>query len=257
MNVFLQNFLSAGQDGLHLIATAVLPVLFPFFVLTSLILNLVNNPRPWLVVLLSYFSGYPNGARLTQTLYTRQQIGLEQARTLSVVTSTPSPIFVIATAGAIILKDVQLGCVIFICAVLSALINGWVWHTKTDAPHTIQTLTRPKAPSFFETFSHAFSSATSAIINVCGIVLFFYIATSLFKMTPILTGILEMTSGVAKTTNPILIQFLVTFGGFSVAMQQQLFMQSFQIKLRTYLFYKTTHALLACALLTLYLLLFN
>ena len=52
-------------------------------------------------------------------------------------------------------------------------------------------------------------------------------------------------------------QFFVTFGGLSVGMQQQIFMQSFQIKFRTYLAYKTTHAILACALLALYLLFLN
>ena len=66
-----------------------------------------------------------------------------------------------------------------------------------------------------------------------------------------------MTTGVARTTNPFLVQFFVTFGGLSVGMQQQIFMQSFQIKFRTYLAYKTTHAILACALLALYLLFLN
>ena len=95
------------------------------------------------------------------------------------------------------------------------------------------------------------------IINVCGVILFFYITTRLLNLGPILTGILEMTSGVAKTTNPFLVQFFVTFGGLSVAMQQQIFMQNFQIKFQTYLVYKITHALLACALLAICLLFLN
>ena len=257
VNTFLQTFLTAGQDGLHLIATAVLPVLFPFFVLTSLILNLANNSRPWLAVLLSYFSGYPNGARLTQDLYLRNRINLKQAQNLSIITSTPSPIFVIATAGTIFLHDIKLGCVIFFCTVGSALINGLIWRTKPE-PELVTIPIAPKqVPSFFEAFSNALSSATSAIINVCGVILFFYITTRLLNLGPILTGILEMTSGVAKTTNPFLVQFFVTFGGLSVAMQQQIFMQNFQIKFQTYLVYKITHALLACALLAICLLFLN
>lgn len=258
MNAFLQNFLEAGQDGLRLIATAVLPVLFPFFVLTTLILNLTKTAQPWLVALLSYFSGYPNGARLTQNLYLQNRINLSQAKNLSIITSTPSPVFVIATAGTVFLHDVKLGCVIFLCAVISALLNGWLWQTKsTSSPNLITAKPYATLPSFFQSFSDALSSATTAIINVCGVILFFYIGTRLLDLAPVLAGLFEMTTGVARTTNPFLIQFFVTFGGLSVGMQQQIFMQSFQIKFRTYLAYKTTHAILACALLALYLLFLN
>ncbi|MCQ2383093.1 MAG: hypothetical protein MJ060_04710, partial [Clostridia bacterium] len=72
-------------------------------------------------------------------------------------------------------------------------------------------------------------------------------------LPPFLSGLLEMTTGVATTTNPFLIQFFVTFGGLSVAMQQQIFMQNFHIKFSTYLAYKCTHAIIACALLACYL----
>ena len=261
MTNFLHNFLAAGQDGLHLLATAVLPVLFPFFVLTSLILNLTTTARPWLVTVLAYCSGYPNGARLTQNLYRAQRINLPQARRLLVVTSTPSPIFVIATAGTVFLGDTKLGCVIFLCAVVAAILNGCLWslprqdtRQPTQQPATTN-ITAP--PRFSQAFSDALTSATTAIVNVCGVVLFFYICARLLQLPPVLAGILEMTTGVATTTNPLLVQFFVTFGGLSVAMQQQIFMQNFHIKFHTYLAYKITHALFACAMLSLYLLFLN
>ena len=252
--------MTAGQDGLHLIATAVLPVLFPFFVLTSLILNLSNTTKPWLIAILAYSSGYPNGARLTQNLYSQGRLTLSAAQHLSIITSTPSPIFVIATAGTLFLRDTTLGCVIFICAVIAAIGNGWLWRlirpNKEPKQKPVAT-THTQPPHFFPAFSDALASATTAIVNVCGVVLFFYICTRLVNLPPVLAGLLEMTTGVAATTNPLLVQFFVTFGGLSVAMQQQIFMQSFQIKLRTYLAYKMTHALLACGLLTIYLLFLN
>lgn len=257
---FLQNFLVIGQDGLHLIATAVLPVLFPFFVLTSLILNLTTTTHPWLIVLLSFCSGYPNGARLTQNLYQEKRITLLQAKQLSIITSTPSPVFVIATAGTIFLQDTKLGCIIFLCAVISALFNGYIWTYKTN-PQTTKTITTvtptKQQRSFFTAFSNALTSATTSIINVCGVILFFYICVHLLLLPPFLAGLVEMTTGVAGTTNPFLVQIFVTFGGFSVAMQQQIFMQKFQIKLTTYIIYKTTQTILACALLSLYLLFLN
>ena len=257
----MQNFLSIGQDGLQLIATAVLPVLFPFFVLTSLILNLTNVTKPWLVSLLAYCSGYPNGTRLTQELYRQHRINLPQAHRLLIATTTPSPMFVIATTGVVFLQNIKLGFVIFICAVLSAIVNCILWCGKQ--PHNIPNITDNyqtnihRKNNFSTIFSNALSSATTAIINVCGVVLFFYIFTHLLHLPIFLSGLLEMTTGTAATINPFLIQFFVTFGGLSVAMQQQIFMQDFHIKFHIYLFYKFTHAILACGLLALYLLFLN
>ena len=252
MTSFLQYFLNIGQDGLHLLATAVLPVLFPFFVITSLILNLTNSKKPWVVMLLAYCSGYPNGARLTQNLYIKQRINLQQAKNLTIMTSTPSPIFVIATAGTLFLKDTRLGCIIFCCTIIAALFNGWIWQSDSYKEETTnQYVTQPKTSvSFFQAFGDALTNATTSILNVCGVVLFFYIFTRLLCLPTLLSGLLEMTTGVSRTLNPFLIQFFVTFGGFSVAMQQQIFLQNFQIKFSTYLVYKTTHAILACALLS-------
>ncbi len=259
VTAFLQNFLNAGQDGLQLIATAVLPVLFPFFVLTTLILNLTKSTQPWLVTLLSYMSGYPNGARLTQALYLQDRLSLQQARHLSIITSTPSPVFVIATAGVVLLRNLKLGCMIFICSIVSALINGWLWkskHANLNQQNALKTNTM-ESTHFLQNLSNALTSATNAIINVCGVILFFYICARLIKMPPVLAGLLEMTTGVAATTNPFLVQFFVAFGGFSVAMQQQVFLQSFKIKFGSYFAYKLTHGILACALLALYLLFLN
>lgn len=254
---FLQNFLAVGQDGLHLIGTAVLPVLFPFFVLTSLILNLSSVSRPWLVAILAYCSGYPNGARLTQDLYTQHRIDLPTAKRLLIATATPSPMFVIATAGMVFLHDIKLGCIIFLCAVISAILNAWLWSPKSST--TPVSLRQPPFvwhahQPFFTAFSNALSSATRAIINVSGVVLFFYIFTHTLHFPVLIGGLLEMTTGTAATVNPFLVQFFVTFGGLSVAMQQQLFMQEFHINLRFYCAYKLSHGILACGLLATYLL---
>ena len=261
MTAFLQNFLNAGQDGLQLIATAVLPVLFPFFVITTLIINLTKSAQPWLVTLLSYISGYPNGARLTQSLYLENRLNLQQAQQLSIITSTPSPIFVIATTGIVLLRNLKLGCIIFLCSILSALINGWLWKPQqTNSPKQIALSLKKEATDsthFFQNFSNSLNSATNAMVNVCGVILFFYICARLIKLPPLLAGLLEMTTGVATTTNPFLVQFFVTFGGFSVAMQQQVFLQSFKVKFSFYLTYKFTHGILACALLALHLLFLN
>lgn len=255
MTAILTTFLAAGQEALGLIGRAVLPVLFPFFVLTTLILNLSRTNNKYVVAGLAYFSGYPNGTRLAKLLYERGDLTAAAARHLSILTSTPSPIFIIATVGTIFLQSTRTGLAIFFCAVGGAIINSLIWRPGQTTPSPITNLPKPPPPpSFLKAFNDAVYSATSAIINVCGIILFFFILTKLLHLPAALAGLLEMTTGVAQTTNPLLIQFLVCFGGLSVAVQNLLFAESFHLKFGYYLAYKFTHGVLACGLLTLYLL---
>lgn len=250
MNDFLLTFLAAGQAALDLIGRAVLPVLFPFFVITGLIINLTNTSNKFVVAGLAYLSGYPNGTRLTKLLYDKGLITPAAAQHLSVLTSTPSPIFVVATVGTIFLQNTLLGIVIFLCAVLGAVINSWLWRPPRTTQHLVAVTTKTTTrPNFFAAFNQAMANATAAIINVCGVVLFFFVLTKLLHLPVFLTGLLEMTTGVAATLNPLLIEFFVCFGGLSVAIQNLLFAESFHLKFSTYLGYKLTHAVIACGLL--------
>lgn len=250
MAEILPTFLAAGQAGLALIGRAVLPVLFPFFVLTTLILNLTPTRNKWVVAGLAYISGYPNGTRMTKSLYDQGVIDAREARHLCVLTSTPSPFFLIASVGTLFLQNTGYGILIFICAVAAAIINGFLWRPAKPTDHPVTTYHQPaKRLPFFAAFSQALSSATSAILNVCGVVLFFYILAQMLHLPAWLAGILEMTTGVAGTANLLLIEFLVCLGGLSVALQNFLFTDGLQLKFGYYLSYKLTHAIIACGLL--------
>ena len=250
MAEILPTFLAAGQAGLALIGRAVLPVLFPFFVLTTLLLNLIPTHNKWVVAGLAYISGYPNGTRMTKSLYDQGVIDAPTARHLCVLTSTPSPFFLIATVGTLFLQNTWHGLLIFLCAVVAAIINGWLWRPSKPTGQPVVTCHQPTQHlPFFTAFSQALASATSAILNVCGVVLFFYILAQMLHLPAWLAGLLEMTTGVAGTTNLLLIEFLVCLGGLSVALQNFLFTDGLQIKFGYYLSYKLTHAIIACGLL--------
>lgn len=248
MEQFFQAILSAGQSGLALLGRAVLPVLFPFFVLTSLIINFIPTKQLWVTILVSHLSGYPNGTRLAKTLHEQQRITTATAQHLTVLTSTPSPMFVIATVGTLFLGSTTCGVLIFICAVGGALLNGLLWRpTKHQHTQPIQPISPPT--NFLSAFSQALSSSTSAILNVCGVVFFFYFIAQILHLPAFLSGLLEMTTGTTATSNLILIEFFVSFGGLSVAMQNMLFIGNFNLRFGHYLAFKFTHAIFACALL--------
>jgi hypothetical protein len=260
-------FISAGAGGLDLIYRAVLPILFPFFFLSSFITNLsAGNSRQsgFTVVLLSYFSGYPNGARLVGELYNRGEISAEQAQTLCVYTATASPIFVIVSVGTVLLKNTGLGVMIFTAMILGTVINGLIWQKKT--PKTQPNIAADYKKSEFsvlKNFNSAVSSSVGAILNVCGIILIFYIFVSVISAPPVISGLIEMTTGAAQAAAmrrppeflAIIVCFAVSFGGISVAMQNFVFTRDYNVPPSLYFMYKTTHAIISTAILSVILML--
>jgi hypothetical protein len=260
-------FVSAGTTGLKLIYSAVLPILFPFFFLSSFIINMsVGNNKQSLiaVILLSYFSGYPNGARLVGGLYNRGEISVPQAQGLCIYTATASPIFVIVSVGTIMLKSTGLGVLIFISMIVGAIINGLMWQRKTARTPPKSIIKDKKLEfSILQNFNSAISSSVTAILNVCGIILIFYIFVAIISLPPVVSGFVEMTTGASQVAilryTPeflaTIICFIVSFGGFSVAMQNFIWARDYGISPLYYFSYKITHAIISTAILSAILLL--
>jgi hypothetical protein len=245
----LGTFTAAGTRGLALIYRSVLPVLFPFFLITGLVINVCETSNKWTVTALAFFSGYPNGMRMAAMLYERGSISREQACHMTTYTSTVSPIFVIATVGTVMLGDTVTGVLIFAATILGALLNGIIWRQAvTDTPQkTIIQINRPVTIS--KAWSDALLNAVSSVLNVCGVILFFYIAAAVLGLPPFLSGIIEMTTGVSGLTNPLLIEFIVSFGGISIAMQGFTFTKRLRISPVYYFGCKITHAVIATGIL--------
>jgi hypothetical protein len=256
-------FARAGTDGLIILYRAVLPILFPFFFISSFIVNLCqNNSKNSVItaVLLSYFSGYPNGARLVGQLYTRGEISKAKAQQLCVYTATASPIFVIVSVGTIMLGNTTFGILIFIAMVTGAVLNGYIWQNKIKSK-TVKCAERHNTAelSILKAFNSAIYSAITSILNVCGVILIFYILVSVINTPPLLSGIIEMTTGAAQVSVlhlppefiSTIICFFVSFGGISVAMQSFIFMRDFDMSPLYYFSYKITHAVISAGVLSL------
>jgi flagellar biosynthesis protein FlhB len=265
----LQSFTAAGTEGLTLIYRAVLPILFPFFFITSFIINLTaDNDKNSIIsaVILSLFSGYPNGARLVAELYNKDKITQEQARHICTYTSTASPIFVIASVGTVMLKNSLLGVLIFTAMLLGAFVNGVIWRPRRIAPHKQQiTICIKHAPQpVLKCFNDALRSSVTAILNVCGVILIFYIFVSIMNFPPAVSGIVEMTTGASQVSaSQLPVKFAaeiiccaVSFGGLSVAAQGFIFMKDFRMMPAYYFAYKITHAIFSTGILSLMLLMY-
>jgi|GEM_PF-1035733 len=276
----INGFIEGARNGLELFERNVLGILFPFFFITSLLVELgffshFKRTGP-AVFALSLLGGYPTGARMLSSLYAKGEISRTQAIRISTYTSTSSPIFTIATLGVCFYGDIIVGVVIFACHITAALVNGIIYKgVKFPDIGGRKTVTlKPQQEDIAESITNSLYSAVQSILAVGGLIVVFFILSSQiqnlislpdFVKLPFF-GILEMTNGVflSSLAMPLssILNFailipcaIITFGGLAVAMQGFLFLKTFRMPFSFYLLYKTTHTLIA-VLLCLALLLF-
>lgn len=126
----------------------VLPVLFPFFILTRMIVNLNGREKSVLdkffnkvyhapigsfsTFFLSTLSGYPMGAKLICTQFENKQITNSDAKKMLSFCSVSGPMFMLGTVGIAILNSLKAGLIILISNIIASLINGLIYRGKQE-----------------------------------------------------------------------------------------------------------------------------
>lgn len=265
-----------------------LPSLFPFFVLSSLLVSsgIVQRMTPrlevftrWLwglpgscapAVLLGTVGGYPVGAKTVCALFQQGSCRKEDAVQTLHFCNNAGPAFVIGAVGAGLLGDKQLGILLYGLHLISALLIGVIFQGKQRSIKAYNiTDNSPKQVPWITCFLQAVTGSFSAFLNVCAYVLLFSVIMCLLGQLPLLSqldplsrgmlcGVLELTSGTAVLASAALprrillttLSFLCGWGGLSVQMQTVSFLREAGLPCREYLRFKLLHGGLA-ALLTL------
>ncbi|MCL2586867.1 MAG: hypothetical protein FWE31_01355 [Firmicutes bacterium] len=264
----IASFVDSSKRGLLLFSNSVLPVLFPFFFITSLAVH-SGVRKPWQIFTFSLLGGFPTSARMIAELYERNQITKIKAHHLSTYTSFPSPIFIIATVGISLFSSLKLGIIVFASIILAALLNGFIFRRILQEPGNQQRLTsfshnEDDGESFSQSFSNSLHSAVQSILLVGGLIVIFFIVgsqvDSLFNLPSILdilvSSTLEMTAGVFKLqqfsvsglSQIVAVTAILCFSGICIGLQGLLFFKRFGMTLRFYLLYKLTHTAFAVAI---------
>ena len=211
----------AAADALKLCAVSVIPSLFPFLVVTGLLISLGFGAAlsPTLAplmslyrlpgnagsaVLLGFLGGYPVGTRAAAELYRRGLLTKNETERLLTFCNNANPAFLISVLGSGVFHSVNAGIWLLLIHVLSAFLTGLLFrghHDPRDAPPTLS-----DTPSdFFPAFVDAVTNAASAMLRVCAFVVFFSVLVrplrtwnhpaaapcvgllELFSLTPMLT----------------------------------------------------------------------
>lgn len=261
-----------AEEGLNLCLHSVLPSLFPFFVLSSLLLSLgfaeslgrllfpLMNGLFHLggsgasALALGFIAGYPSGARAVSQLYTDGLCGKEEAEHLLAFCNNCGPAFFLSFLGAEGFGSTVIGVKLWLIHVLSALLTGLLLRPK-------RTLSRDAAPPKTETigfaaaFTQAVQSGFFSFLGVCSFVLLFSVLLQPLKATlgnTALLGIFELFSGIsALDSSPFAFlsaAALTAWGGLSVHAQSAAFFSAAGLSGRWYIRGKLLQAAISAAL---------
>lgn len=235
----------AVREGLSLCAGTVIPSLFPFFVVVSLLLQLglaellrslcapfmgpVFHLRGAcaLPLLTGLLGGYPAGAKTAADLYAQGRLSRQEAEILLGFCDNCGPAFLLGYVGAGVLGDSRAGVYLYLIHVLSALAAGFVLCRL--CPDRGRALPGRAAAAgttpFPQALTAAGTGAAASTLNICAFVVLFRVLAALLPASlpgPCL-GVLEMVTGTASLTPGrggfIAAAAIVGWGGLSVHCQ--------------------------------------
>lgn len=239
---------AAAREGVTLCLQTVLPSLFPFFVLSSL---LVQSDVPRLLsramagvmyplfgvsgagasaLILGLLGGYPVGARTVAELYGRGEIAREEAEQLLAFCNNSGPGFFLGVCGTAVFGSARAGMYLYLIHVGAALVTGVLLRRDLGLPRR-KAVSRQRAP--FD-LAAAVQGSFAAVGSVSAFVIFFMVLLRLLSLVPALAalpplpraalfGFVEMTNGVnalpATRTGFVLCAAIMNWGGLSVQTQ--------------------------------------
>lgn len=214
---------AAALVGLEVCAQVIIPSLFPFFVLSSLAVNLglagalgratdrLSEPvfGAWggaPAFCLGLLGGYPSGARAVREMFDRGELSRPDAEKLLASCNNCGPAFVLGVAGAGVFQSGRIGVLLYAVHVGSALICALVFRGsqhrdpgQAGAQHRTRQVIKAMSPS--AALASAVSSALSATLAICAYVVFFTLAAELCPLPrgvsgAALAGLMEVSTGV-------------------------------------------------------------
>ncbi len=207
-----QEVSGAVQEGLKLCYNVIIPSLFPFFILTSLVISLglagylgrLLEPimRPLFhvggscatVLALGFIGGYPVGARAALTLYEGGQCTKTEAERLLAFCNNSGPAFILGVVGAGIFADSRVGLLLCLTHAAASICVGLIfrfyrWGDK--AARSERTAPPIAAQRFSSAFTGAVKDSVTSTLNICAFVVCF---TVLIRLC-FLSGILPALAG--------------------------------------------------------------
>ena len=272
--LYPQPSMEAAKSGLALCYNVIIPSLFPFFVLSSLVVELglagylgrllEGLMRPLFHVsgacasafALGFIGGYPVGAKTAISLYENGMCTKTEAERLLAFCNNSGPAFILGVVGAGVFASSRVGVLLYLAHAAASICIGILFRFYKAGP-TARREERQSRPQFHaQRFTTAFTGSIKnsflSTLNICAFVVFFTVVIQLL-ITPewaqrLLTGALEISSGVWTLSGDgtlsgklILAAFMLGWAGISVHCQVLSFIGGSGLSVGTYLVGKLLH----------------
>lgn len=264
------------REGLSLAAVQALPALFPFFVVSGLLVRcdtarlspLLAKPLARLyglppeaapALVLGLIGGYPVGAATACALLSEGVLSREAAERVNRFCNCASPGFCIGLVGLGVFGSAQAGAMLYGIHIVSALIVG-LFFARTPLSAVSQRIHNRNRTSFPSLFCASVQQAASTALTVTAFLTMFSILLRLlspvFALLPygnVLDGMIELTNGLDELTvlrraRLTLASFLLGFGGLAVQFQVRALAEAHDLPVRGLFAAKLLHGTLAAVL---------
>lgn len=271
-----QTCLSGARRGLMLWFNTLLPTLFPFFIITRLIIELDLCPhifRPYYPIFVGLLAGYPAGALTCSEMSRRNILTITNAQCLLIACNNASPAFLINYVNCYCLGLTNHKFVIWLSVICSSAATALIYHmflniqnkdqsnvsnnkhenAGNNTNNTVHTSkTNCPISSIIESIM---MNSFEILVMIGGYVIIFSILAALIMNLPvsglytaILSGILEVTTGCSlieelQGTVPLYIKSaaaaaLCGFGGLSAILQTNSAIGSSNLSIKKYISHK-------------------
>ena len=201
--------MSAMKDGLSLCGNVILPSLFPFFVLSSLVVELgmsrclgrlfqpvmaplfrVNGACASAVAL-GFIGGYPVGARTAIALYESGQCSRTEAERLLAFCNNSGPAFILGVVGAGVFASSKVGLLLYLAHAAASVCVGLLFRFYGRERGGRERRASPTfgAERITAAFTGAVKNAFLSTLNICAFVVFFTVVIKLLFLSGLLPGL--------------------------------------------------------------------
>lgn len=277
-------------NTIKLFINNLLPSIFIFFTITD-ILNNYNLPyylsrtfgKPIekifkiprdssYIIFMSFFSGFPSSSKLIKDALDKEIIDSYDATKILSMTHFANPLFIITISNNLF-HDKNIGIIVLLVHFITNFIIGFIFRNIYKYEKREINYQMKKPLNFIDLLKSSFYNTSKLLINVLGIILFFslvlttvnrYLNLNNFS-NMIFNGLFELTTGlkyladlnIEKTRAIALAGLFISFGGFSIHMQNMAILNKYDINYYIYLIARIIHATISFLLIFLILTHYN
>ena len=287
LTAFPSDSAGAVAGALHVCASTIIPSLFPFIVVNALLVDtgfafftarFIGRPVSVLfsvsraggaAFLLGALSGFPLGAECAARLYERGQCTKDDAERLIAFCNNTGPAFLVGGIGAGMWDRPEIGWLIYLSQLFSAVIVGIALRFTRTGP-IVPRERRKNAEDELSAsvFTSAVSGASVSMLKICGFITAFSVLCAMVRKTAmmltgyplrgrtaaLLFGFLEITAGagaaskIGGNVGIALTAAAAGWSGLSVHMQTASVIAGKDLSMKRYIAGKAAQGIL-CALI--------